>query len=293
MYEKVDICPSCQQTKFTNQDIIIDYANSQESFALSKCDNCELIFTNPRPSIDVIHKYYKSFNYQSHKSTVQSPFDLAYNIARSYSNARKKRIILRYHQAGSILDFGCGTGNFLNTFSSKKWKKIGLDTNLEALKIADSKFGIETYQDLKGIMDLPKFKVITCWHSIEHVHDLRYTIETLTNRLKSKGTLILAVPNYKSYDAVHYSNYWAGYDVPRHLYHFSPKSIAHLLKQFKMSLTNTFPLKLDAYYVSLLSEKYRKSNFPILKAIKTGYRSNRYASETNEYSSLIYVFTKK
>ncbi len=293
MYEKILYCPSCSNTDFSNESIIIDYAHSKESFALTRCNSCKLLFTNPRPSSHEIGKYYQFEEYQSHKSRRLSLFDLAYSLLRRYSIRRKRQLIFPYFNEGSILDFGSGNGNFLQSFSAKKWKRYGIEINDEARKYSNDTFGLNILENIDSIKPLPKFEVITCWHSLEHVHDLKHTIELLTSKLKSKGVLFIAVPNHKSYDAKYYGKYWAGFDVPRHLYHFHPRSLTRLFKQFKMSLSKTYPLYFDSYYVSLLSERYKGNSNSIINAIRIGYRSNHMAKSSNQYSSLIYVFRKK
>lgn len=142
-------------------------------------------------------------------------------------------------------------------------------------------------EEIKG-----SFSVITLWHVLEHVLDINNTIDTLVSRLDQTGTIFIAVPNYKSMDSTHYKQNWAAYDVPRHLWHFSQTTMTNLLKQHGLKIKTIEPMKLDAYYVSLLSEKYKAGKtgvYQYINAIKTARKSNSLAKRTKEYSSLIYI----
>lgn len=293
MYEKVDSCPSCNSKEFVNHIICDDHSVSKESFAIMKCQNCELLVTSPRPDKNSIGSYYKSEDYISHTNEANNLVNVVYKIARSFTLHRKFRLIKKYASKKSILDYGCGTGHLLNFVQNQNsWKTVGVEPDEMARTIAISDHNLNVVGSLEDLPD-KKYGVITLWHVLEHVHDINNTIQLLIKHLSKKGKMIIAVPNHLSLDQQIYKEHWAAYDVPRHLFHFNQLTIKDLMKYHKLNLVETLPMKLDAYYVSMLSEKYKfgKNNF--LKAMLIGWKSNRWAKKnSNNYSSLIYIFKK-
>ena len=290
MYEKLEECPICKHSKFTNYLICDDHSVSGESFALVKCDNCALVFTNPRPDNASLSSYYQSDQYISHTDKGNSLINFVYKIVRKYTISQKVKLVTRLNNGtGNLLDFGCGTGDFIKAANKKGWHSYGYEPDKQANKLASEK---NPERILEKIENTDKtFDIITAWHVIEHVSDLSNTIKILKQVLKPNGHLIIALPNHHSFDAKHYKEYWAGYDVPRHLYHFDPQSIKSFASSFKLKLIKTLPMKFDSYYVSMLSEKY-KSKGNLINALNIGLKSNKKARKTNEYSSLIYIFKK-
>lgn len=289
MYEKLEVCPVCKHASFSNYLICTDHSVSGESFALSKCDNCELVFTNPRPDENSIGKYYEDINYISHSNKSNNLINFVYKIVRKYTLAKKVRLIKRYTNGKNILDYGCGTGEFLYQCQKNGFETIGYEPN-QGAKLQTQKKGIRTINDLKD----PKseYDVITAWHVIEHVQDLRETVKTLKSKLKKDGVLVIAVPNLNSFDSHHYKEFWAALDVPRHLYHFTKTTFGKLVDVCNLKLVRTIPMKFDSFYVSLLSEKYKTKKSNIFSAIKVGIMSNSRARKSGEYSSLIYILKK-
>lgn len=293
MYEKVESCPSCNSKEFVNHIICDDHSVSKESFAIMKCQNCELLVTSPRPDKEAIGSYYKSEDYISHTNSANNLVNITYKIARHFTLRRKFKLIRKLASKNSILDYGCGTGHLLNYIQRQKsWKTIGVEPDEMARTIAMSDHNLNV---VGSIDDLPdkKFGVITLWHVLEHVHDINETIAKLTRHLSKKGSMMIALPNHLSLDQQIYREYWAAYDVPRHLYHFNQLTISELMKYHKLKLVQTIPMKLDAYYVSMLSEKYKTGKNNIFKAVINGWKSNSWAKKhDNNYSSLIYIFKK-
>lgn len=293
MYEKVESCPSCNSKEFNNHIICDDYSVSKESFAIMKCINCGLLVTSPRPNKESIGAYYQSEDYISHTNQANNLLNWVYKIARNYTLKRKFKLINKLASKRSILDYGCGTGHLLNYIQQKgSWKTIGVEPDEMARTIAISDHDLNV---VKSLTDLPekKFGIITLWHVLEHIHDLNDTIESLRQHLSKKGKLIIAVPNHESLDQQIYKQYWAAYDVPRHLYHFNQLTIKELMKYHKFTLEQTLPMKLDAYYVSMLSEKHKSGKINYLKSVLNGWKSNSWAEKNNNnYSSLIYIFSK-
>ena len=289
MYERLSTCPICDSTSFNNHLVVEDHAVSNESFVLVDCQQCHLLFANPRPHQQEISKYYQSQDYISHAGKWRSPMDVVYGWARHYMLARKERWLREFQpNPGDLLDVGCGVGSFLKFCESRDWKVQGIEPNTKAAAIARQK-QLTINESLDAISQ--KFDAITLWHVLEHIHDLKSTLNTLKYALRKDGHLFIAVPNHRSFDARSYGDHWAGYDVPRHLYHFDQSNIKQLASQLKMKLVKTIPLKLDAYYVSILSEKYK--NGSIFKGLLNGFKSNQWAKQNqNEYSSLTYVLRK-
>jgi len=268
-----------------------DHSVSGEEFQLIFNEDTEILETFPAPNEDQLSKYYKSEDYISHTDSKRNLFERVYHLIRSRALKKKLRLINSFgNESKQLLDVGCGTGDFLKIALTDGWTVTGIEPNEQARKIAN----VKTNQNVFEINHLDNLKehsfdVITLWHVLEHLPKLDTHIQLFRKLLKPNGLLIIAVPNYKSYDAAHYKEFWAAYDVPRHLWHFSRKSINKLFQKENFTLIKTIPLIFDAYYVSLLSEKYKTGYMNPLKAFWVGLKSNYRARHNNDYSSLIYV----
>jgi len=292
MYEKIEHCPICDKGSFHNHVIAKDHLVSQESFAIVSCSNCGFKFTNPRPTKTEISLYYQSDDYISHTNKSNSLTNIAYKIARSFTTKLKVSLVKKYAKSNAVLDFGCGTGYFIHKCAIQGYDCHGLEPDENARKIAERNDNIKIVSELSELPKDIKFSVITLWHVLEHIHDLKGTLIQLRKMLEDKGILIVAVPNSGSWDARHYKENWAGYDVPRHLYHFEMDTMLLLMSNLKFRKIEILPQKLDAFYVSILSEKYSYKNNNYFKAIKNGLKSNNNAKLDHMYSSLIYIFSK-
>ncbi len=294
MYEKIDICPSCKHTHFINHIICKDQAASGESFAIVKCTKCELLFTNPRPSESNISRYYDHADYISHTNKANNPINYIYKLARKYTLSQKLSLITEHSTGTDLLDYGCGTGIFAKYAKSHGYQVDALETSPDARKIAEDLIKINIKSHVATLQQ-ESYDLITAWHVIEHVHELRNTLISLRKSLRKNGVMFIAVPNCSSYDAIKYKHNWAAYDVPRHLYHFTQSSFTTLANNCKLHLVETTPMKLDSFYVSMLSEKYinpKKRLAPLFNGLITGTKSNSSAKSNGEYSSLIYVLKK-
>ena len=268
-----------------------DHSVSKEEFQLLHNKELDMLETFPEPKGEKLSEYYKSEVYISHTDTKRNLLEFAYHKVRAISLKRKLKLINSFQsESKTLLDIGCGTGDFLETALKDHWNITGIEPNESARQIANSKTNNSVFETEELSKLKPhSFDVITLWHVLEHLPDLENHTALFKSLLKPNGTLVIAVPNYKSYDADYYKNFWAAYDVPRHLWHFSKMSISELFKKENMKLVKTLPMKFDAYYVCLLSEKYKSGFMNPVKAFWIGWQSNRKAKRSLEYSSHIYV----
>lgn len=268
-----------------------DHTVSGETFELCFDEAFEMLVTKPKPDDSSLSKYYESEDYISHTDAKRSVLERMYHIVKSHALSKKVGLIQNLNKgSGDLLDIGAGTGDFLLKAKNRGWNISGVEPNISAMDLALQK-NIKLLTSSSNFKD-KTFDVITMWHVLEHVPDLNLQITELKRLLKEDGHVVIAVPNYKSYDAKHYKSFWAAYDVPRHLWHFSKTSIERLFKKYDMEVVETRPLFFDSFYVSLLSEKYKTSKMNFLKAFYVGLRSNFSAFRSGEYSSLIYVIKK-
>ncbi len=267
-----------------------DHTVSGETYEVMINEDHEMLVTSPVP-ID-LENYYKSENYISHTDSKKSLFDKVYQKVRNYTLKKKMSLLNSFKVTEkNVLDLGAGTGDFLKVCKENNWTIFGVEPNKEARKIAKDK-NVLLVSDINSFQN-KQFDVITMWHVLEHVANLTEYIKTVKSLLKENGKLIVAVPNHKSYDATYFKEFWAAYDVPRHLWHFSQKSIHKLFSEIGMEVEKTLPMKFDAYYVSLLSEKYKSGKMKPIKSFWIGFKSNLKAKKTKEYSSLIYIIKNK
>ncbi|MEO6348046.1 MAG: class I SAM-dependent methyltransferase [Aquaticitalea sp.] len=272
-----------------------DHSVSGETFQLIQNGELEMLETFPQPSLENLPKYYQSEDYISHTDAKRNLFEKAYHFIKSIALNRKLKLINSFsNESKMLLDVGCGTGDFLQIAKQNDWIVIGIEPNPHVRQIANEKTNNTVFNvDQLLKFDDQSFDVITLWHVLEHLPNLKEQFYIMNNLLKPNGTLIIAVPNFHSYDANYYKNFWAAYDAPRHLWHFSQSSISKLVSEFGLKVIQTLPMKFDAFYVSLLSEKYKSGKMNPVKAFWIGARSNWKAKRNGEYSSLIYVIQRE
>ena len=265
-----------------------DYSVSKETFDLYHDETLDMLITFPQPSLDNLGKYYESEDYISHTDNQRSLFEKLYHFIKNIALKNKLNLI-NSHQPnkGRILDIGAGTGDFLSVAKKDGWQTIGVEPSTKAKSIAINK-GV-SFVELTTELENNSFDVISMWHVLEHVPDLDKQIKELKRLLKPTGTLIIAVPNFKSFDAKYYGKFWAAFDVPIHFWHFSKTAIKLLFEKEKMKLEKVLPMKFDSFYVSLLSEKYKSGKMNFIKAFYIGLFSNCKARYSFEYSSHIYI----
>lgn len=290
------LCPVCGSAGISKVFNVKDNTVSQEYFEIFHCSNCQARFTQNTPTEDAISSYYKSADYISHTDTSKGLINRLYRSVRNYSLSQKRKLIEKVTglKNGFLLDVGSGTGHFAAAMKRSGWDVTGLEPDAGAREVAFKQQSIKLLPT-EGLFNLPanKFNAITLWHVLEHVHELKKYILTFKKLLADNGKLFIAVPNYTSHDANIYQQYWAAYDVPRHLYHFSPHTMQLLMKEFGLKIIDVKPMWFDSFYVSLLSSKYKNGSTKWMGASLTGLTSNFKAmNNVKKCSSVIYIIGK-
>lgn len=290
-------CPSCESASIYPAVSAKDYTVTQEMFEIWHCDDCTLRFTQKVPGASAIGRYYQSTNYISHSDTEKGLINRLYHLVRNHTLTGKRKLVEKVtgKETGTLLDVGAGTGAFVNTLKLAGWNVTGLEPDETARQNANNKYGLTLRlpDHLFSLKD-SQFDAITLWHVLEHIYDLHEYLEQFKKIIKPGGRLIIAVPNYTSYDAKVYKEYWAAYDVPRHLYHFSPKSMEQLGNANGFRLESMQPMWFDSFYVSMLSEQYKNEGGNLIGAVWNGLLSNlKTVFNKKRGSSVIYIFSKK
>ena len=272
-----------------------DHSVSGEQFQLFYNTELDMLETFPQPIEGQLEQYYKTEDYISHTDSKRNILEYVYHFVRQITLKRKVKLINKNVNSGKeLLDIGCGTGDFLYSALKNGWRVSGIEPNEKARVIANAKTNdVVSNSDKLFKFENNRFDVITLWHVLEHLPNLEKHIDTISKLLKPGGILIIAVPNFKSYDAEYYKSFWAAYDVPRHLWHFSKSTIVKLFSKYNFELLKTKPMLFDSFYVSLLSEKYKSGSMNPFKAFWVGLRSNLNAKRTKQYSSQIYILKKR
>lgn len=290
-------CPNCGDTNISKVLSAKDYTVSEETFDIWECKNCSQRFTQNVPDQENIGKYYQSENYISHSDTSKGLINNLYHKVRKRTLIQKRKLVTKStgKKSGNILDVGAGTGAFLNTMKNANWDCTGIEPDKTARQKALELYNLHL-NEAQELYSLPSaiFDAITLWHVLEHVHDLHKYVAQLKNLLAKDGELFIAVPNYTSGDAQIYDEFWAAYDVPRHLYHFSPKAMKDLLNRHGLKLETMKPMWFDSVYVSMLSEQYKTGDSHPLRALLNGTVSNlETVLDKTKCSSLIYIASRR
>lgn len=270
---------------------VVDHTVTGEKFILQPVPEGDMMETHPRPEIHDLPKYYESSEYISHTDSSRSLFEKLYQVVKKFALRQKVSLIKRYKSSGALLDLGAGTGDFLVQAKKQGFVTCGVEPGESARNRAISK-GLNLETTTASLQDHSQ-DIITMWHVLEHVPEVGLQIDELRRILKPDGVLIVAVPNFKSFDAEHYGAFWAAYDAPRHLHHFSQTAMHRIFNEKQMRIRKVLPMYFDAFYVSLLSEKYRTGKLNYFSAFRIGLQSNLKALSSGEYSSLIYIITNK
>lgn len=288
-----DKCPWCGSENAQLHLELKDLFLTQEPFKILECKKCGLLYTTPRPNKDEIGRYYNSEEYYSHQENKEGFIPKVYEKVKSVNLKNKYGIATEGKEKGKALDIGCGVGDFLHTMEQHGWDCTGVEPSEDAKVIAKKRIKgqLLSSEEQENLPD-SSFDIITMWHVLEHVDDIRWQIQQLHRLCKPGGRIIIALPNYKSYDGQYYKAEWAAYDVPRHLNHFNKETLIKILEESGLRHVKTEKLVWDAYYISYMSEKYRKHSIPLLRGAFHGLVSNCKARKTGEWSSLVYVFER-
>ena len=290
------VCPGCGAESIRQQFSAEDFTVSHQLFGIWECGHCSLRFTQDVPDINAIGAYYRSDTYVSHTNTKEGLVNRLYHMVRRRTLRQKCRLIKSQTglPTGRLLDIGAGVGAFAHTMQQAGWQVTALEPDSDTRQRAKELHGLDLLP-AEALRQLPEgsFDAITMWHVLEHVHDLHGYLAQIKKLLAPNGRLVIAVPNYTSYDAGYYRQFWAAYDVPRHLYHFSPASMHRLLTQYQLGLVGCRPMWFDSFYVSMLSWHCKTGRNNILRASWVGLVSNIYALfNRRRCSSLIYIAKK-
>lgn len=290
-------CPACGSSEISKTLSAKDYTVSSEQFEVWHCATCEIRFTQSIPVEEEVGAYYQSEDYISHSNTSKGLINRLYQTVRNITLKQKRKWVEKVARAhkGKILDIGCGTGDFLATMKEAGWETLGLEPDEGARFQAQNNHGLEIHEQ-DHLFNLPQsnFDIISMWHVLEHVHRLHPYLDQIHQVLQADGRLIIAVPNYQSKDADIYQEHWAAYDVPRHLYHFSPKGMEMLLASHGFELVQKKLMPFDSFYVSMLSEKYKHGSSRLLQAFMSGLKSwMEGRKNVDRSSSIIYLAKKK
>lgn len=284
-------CPICGNNKLEPSLEVADFFLTQEQFHIMKCPNCGFEMTQPFPDKNEIERYYQSDEYYSHPHKKKSLVSLLYEKVKQRNLKYKFRIATSGLNRGVVLDIGCGSGDFMEFAKNKNWNVCGIEPNALARNYAEQKLKIQIFNSLESATPhKTSFDVITLWHVLEHIENLNEQVEAIKKLLKPGGRVVIALPNPDSYDAKYYGKFWAAYDVPRHLYHFRFKNIREFMSKHQFRFLKREPMKWDAFYIALLSEKYKYGRQRLLSALIHGIISNLHAKKNREFSSNIYIF---
>lgn len=287
-------CPWCDSEKTQMHLWVKDLFLTNEAFEIHECLKCGLLFTEPRPKPEEIGKYYQSDEYYSHQENKSGVIPRIYETIKNINLKKKYQMATKGLANGKMLEIGCGAGDFLQSMEEHGWICTGIEPSEKAKEIARKKVKAELLNPEEITkLESESFDLITMWHVLEHVDDLKEEIKQLQRLLKKGGRLVLALPNFKSADAQYYKEYWAAYDVPRHLNHFCRESINNIFKTSELKMQKTDKLIWDAYYISYMSEKYKNKSLPLLKGAMKGLSSNNKARKSGEWSSLVYVLERQ
>jgi SAM-dependent methyltransferase len=293
----MEACPLCQGKRLKQVMLCTDSYASGEKFGLCTCEDCHFLFTQGAPYGAEMERYYETPKYISHSDNSKGAVNMFYHLVRKYMLGKKAKLVMTesHRRTGRILDIGAGTGYFADMMAYHGWTVNATEKSAEARAFAKENFELDI-KDEKALYSFKpdSFNVITLWHVMEHLEHLNETWDWIYELLTDKGILVVAVPNCRSYDAKKYKEYWAAYDVPRHLWHFTPTTIERMGYKHGFILAHRYPMPLDAFYISILSEKYRKKFFPFLRGLFTGiaaWFSTQFHKDKS--SSMIYIFRKK
>ena len=288
------LCSLCGSENIAEFLKATDHLLTRETFTIWECKSCGFVFTQDTPAADEIGRYYQSQDYISHSDTRKGLMNKLYHSGRTFMLKKKHGMVKKVAEGKKLLDIGSGTGYFPGYMKTKGYQVTGVEIDPKAREFAVGEFGIRVFspEDFFNRKIPGKFDVITLWHVLEHLDDFNLYLERMLEQLEPRGSLVIALPNCNAYDARHYKEYWAGYDVPRHLWHFTPSTLQYLAKKHRLKVYKMKRLMLDPFYNSMLSEKYNGNRFYMFSGIfigKLAYIESLF--DIKKSSSVVYFLT--
>ena len=272
--ETVRACEICGGREFTpvlrQRDLLLD--RPEPVFQVVRCDRCDLLFTNPRPSLAEMGAYYPEDYYSHYHQNFAAPPQWL-GTAPSWRRRVKARLLEKYYAhppaprdhgsllerllsgpllyplhlyfrlsgrdpsmipfvgEGRILDVGCGMGLALAAFRERGWIPFGVELSPVASRYARDVLGLTVHQGELVDARVPSesMDVIQFRHTLEHMPSPSVELKEAHRILRKSGLLVVMVPNAAGLDARLFGRWWVAWDVPRHLFHFTPRTAAALL----------------------------------------------------------------
>jgi 2-polyprenyl-3-methyl-5-hydroxy-6-metoxy-1,4-benzoquinol methylase len=257
----ISTCPVCgsPEFEFSHYLNVPDWLVSKENFELKKCGNCSFIFTANAPLLENAGPYYESEEYVEHTDTNKGLIYGVYHQARKLMLKFKLSNIRSYSKSTKLLDIGSGSGYFINYMKQNGYNVSGVEISDKAVALCKDKFDISVNSPTEFLAEkLPKdFDIITMWHVFEHVYSFNEYFDILHKSLKENGHVFVALPNPNCFEAKHYKNYWNGFDTPRHLWHFTPKTFKQFAEGHGFEMISMKRLPLDPFFNAMVSSSYK------------------------------------
>ena len=297
IYQDFNSCPLCGAYGQTPYADCTDFTVSRESYILMRCPECGMVYTSNPPKECDTSKYDKLDLKLKLGDSPAGLIHKLYYYIRLRMLSRKAHIVesQSYRTGGSLLNYGAKTGYFSHKMERRGWKVTSIEKYHE-----ERLFSLEMFHH--RMFDVPEmdrlhpetFDVITLWHVFEHCYDPNGLLDKFYKLLRPTGILIMACPNIRSTDAMHYGPYWAAYDVPRHLWHFNTTSLSELAHKHGFTLMHRERMPFDCFYISILSEKHKRHKMAFLRGILYGFHCWLVSlAHPDSSSSMVYVFRKR
>ena len=255
------VCPVCHAANSTIFMRVPDRFRPEPgtAYTLVRCVKCSLVYLNPRPVEESSGVFYESSEYTPFVSTgkQRSIMDRVYVAIREMNNRWKRRQIEALQpERGRLLDVGCGTGEFLQAMHAAGWQVRGVERDAKAAAYAVEQLQLDVVCGSLDTVPLApaSFDVVTMWHVLEHLYQPHKALMQVRDVLRPGGLLVIAVPNLLSLDARYYRQNWVAFDAPRHVQHFSPKSLRSLCEMHSFAHLRTRMLPFDPFFNALMSE---------------------------------------
>jgi len=257
-------CLICHSPQYDPYLVVPNRFHPEEAFSLVQCSQCGFIFLNPRPDEKEMTNYYEEEDYQPHQQDPKNVSEYIYQKVRYWNSRYKRRMIESLTTRRTILDYGCGTGEFLLEMQQGGWRTYGYEPAEKARHIA-IQYGLTLLESLDQLSS--PVDVITLWHVLEHIHEPISLLKHLKKILTAEGLLVIAVPNPLSIDSRLFRKNWVAYDAPRHLYHFRPSDLESLLQPLGFRIVAYRGLYFDPWYNALLSAQLESRHKSLTKKV--------------------------